>query len=249
MPSEYSSPTFLSVQDLPRLQGMFELMCWCWGQKPQHRPPFSEILTIMKKPLFHRLLLAEEVSTNNHVVTAACFRQMDPPVRLGHRRLASGSNLLNETESQQISILDGGDKRQHTRVTLSSSALAVPHSEHRRCSMSVLDTEAASLPPPSRLHRMPVSESDLNKVFSSLNLDKPRPRPEQEEGKSQLWFATANGSICVKDCIKGTIEVCVCVWCGVVWCRVVWCGVVWCGVVWCGMVWCGVVWCVCANRC
>ena len=58
---------------------------------------------------------------------------------------------------------------------------------------------------------MQVNETDVNKVLSSFNLDKLKPRPEQEEGTSQLWFATANGSICVKDCIKGKVEVCVCV--------------------------------------
>ena len=133
-------------------------------------------------------------------------------MRLGHRRLASGSNLLSETESRKSCFLDGdGEQRHHTRTTAPSTALAIPRSSHRRISEPVLDVAGASLP--TRLHRMQVSETDVNKVLSSFNLDKLKPRAEKEEGKSQLWFATANGSICVKDCIKGKVEVCVCV-CG-----------------------------------
>lgn len=154
----------------------------------------------MKEPLFHRLLFAEEVSTNNHLVTAACFRQTAPPVKLGHRRQASGSNFLDDTGSRASSL----DDVDHIRVTAPSPTFDIPRSRQRRTSMPVI---AASLPNRSLQH-VRVSGSDVTKMLSSFNLDKLKPRLEQEEGKAQLWFATANGSIFVKDCIKGAIEVC-----------------------------------------
>ena len=47
-------------------------MCWCWSDKPQHRPTFEQILEILSKPAFTYLLEAVPVTTSKiDEVTAA----------------------------------------------------------------------------------------------------------------------------------------------------------------------------------
>ena len=65
-------PTQLHPQSLQ----LFELMCWCWSDKPQHRPTFGQILKIIKADSFTHLLDATPVtaSSRKNQVTAACLK-------------------------------------------------------------------------------------------------------------------------------------------------------------------------------
>ena len=48
-------------------------MCWCWSDKPQHRPKFDEILKVVKTDSFTHLLEATPISRDNDDITAACI--------------------------------------------------------------------------------------------------------------------------------------------------------------------------------
>ena len=50
---------------------MFELMCWCWSDIPQHRPDFDQILQILKTDTFTHLLAATSITKDNNEITAA----------------------------------------------------------------------------------------------------------------------------------------------------------------------------------
>ena len=47
-------------------------MCWCWSDKPQHRPTFNEVLKVIKTDSFTHLLEATPVSRDHGEITAAC---------------------------------------------------------------------------------------------------------------------------------------------------------------------------------
>ena len=54
---------------------MFELMCWCWSEKPHHRPDFQEILKVLRTDTFTHLLADTPVSKINDDIAAACIRK------------------------------------------------------------------------------------------------------------------------------------------------------------------------------
>ena len=57
----------------PQSLQLFELMCWCWSDKPQHRPTFEQILKVIKTDSFTHLLEATPImSSRKNPVTAAC---------------------------------------------------------------------------------------------------------------------------------------------------------------------------------
>ena len=59
----------------PQSLQLYELMCWCWSDKPQHRPTFEQILKIVKKDSFTHLLEAVPVtSSRKNLVTSACVK-------------------------------------------------------------------------------------------------------------------------------------------------------------------------------
>lgn len=58
----------------PQSLQLFELMCWCWSDKPQHRPTFEQILKVIRSDSFTHLLEATPMtigSKKNQVTTAS----------------------------------------------------------------------------------------------------------------------------------------------------------------------------------
>ena len=51
---------------------MIELMCWCWSEKPQHRPTFLEILRVLRTSVLTSLMSAVEL--NEQGITVACYK-------------------------------------------------------------------------------------------------------------------------------------------------------------------------------
>ena len=85
-----------TLQYYPTSLQMFELMCWCWSDKPQHRPNVKEIIEILSTDTFTQLLSSSPVTQNNIEVTAACLRVTAVPRRRSSvisigRRSTSGS--------------------------------------------------------------------------------------------------------------------------------------------------------------
>ena len=62
----------------PQSLQLFELMCWCWSDKPQHRPTFRQILKIIKADSFTHLLEATPMTAGSrkNQVTAACLKSV-----------------------------------------------------------------------------------------------------------------------------------------------------------------------------
>ena len=79
---------------------MFELMCWCWSEKPTQRPNFPTILEILKQDDFTQLLASFPLIGNEEVITTSC-------VRLYRRRL-SNPNLLSHSMMVDQSLASVG---------------------------------------------------------------------------------------------------------------------------------------------
>ncbi len=65
----HTPPTHTQLH--PRSLQMFELMCWCWSDLPQHRPTFDQILDTLKTDTFTSLLAATSLTKDGDEVTAA----------------------------------------------------------------------------------------------------------------------------------------------------------------------------------
>ena len=63
----------------PQSLQLYELMCWCWSDKPQHRPTFDEILKLIKTDSFSHLLEATPVTRDHDDITAACINCSSKP--------------------------------------------------------------------------------------------------------------------------------------------------------------------------
>ena len=50
---------------------MFELMCWCWSELPQHRPKLDQIVDTLKADTFTSLLAAIPLTRDGDEVTTA----------------------------------------------------------------------------------------------------------------------------------------------------------------------------------
>ena len=63
----------------PQSLQLFELMCWCWSDKPQHRPTFRQILQVIKADSFTHLLEATPMTAGSrkNQVTAACLKSVN----------------------------------------------------------------------------------------------------------------------------------------------------------------------------
>ena len=53
---------------------MYELMCWCWSNKPHRRPSFAIIRQLALSQPFTRLHYAMRVEPARHLVTAIAVR-------------------------------------------------------------------------------------------------------------------------------------------------------------------------------
>ena len=59
-------------QDRPPALQMYELMCWCWSERPQDRPTFTQIKQLLESSAFTRLFGATNPVTRDDSFTAAC---------------------------------------------------------------------------------------------------------------------------------------------------------------------------------
>ena len=177
------------TQSLPRLQVMFELMCWCWSHRPHHRPDFHQILDILNMPMFHKLLSVEGLLFD-HYVTAAVYRQTaPPPASKGHRRMGSNPSFAQVIpETASISKLED---------------VNLPSRNFRRCSVTTQVTQSVPL-----MGRQLSSDPDLNRLISTLNITPARnTKVKVDTGKSELWYATSHHELIVKDYSSGSLKV------------------------------------------
>ena len=75
-------------------------MCWCWSEKPQHRPDFQEILGVLRTDTFTHLLADTPVSKISDDVTAACIRK----TKAAPRKRSSSSYQAKTCSSVQESL-------------------------------------------------------------------------------------------------------------------------------------------------
>ena len=94
-----STSAHFFLQYRPTSLQMFELMCWCWSEKPHHRPNFPEILQVLRTDTFTRLLVATPTSKDEKDITAACLRTTMAPVR---RRSTTTSNFHCRTNMMSL---------------------------------------------------------------------------------------------------------------------------------------------------
>ena len=178
------STLFLKAK--PRLQWMFDLMCWCWSGKPQHRPDFEEILQIMESDIFKCLLLVEPLEVcSEQFVTSSCYRhrtvlktvnnQRKQGLGAGHRRQVSGSDI-----AAQLGIEIPGSLR--------------PPPQYSRQRRPTIDN-------PSQLQSLPSS------FYMKNTQDLLKAHHMQESAKHKekvpildLFYGTSDGKIYWKDC-------------------------------------------------
>lgn len=59
---------------------MYELMCWCWSDNPQHRPTFTQIKEIISTSTFTQLLDSKKLLQEGHNFTTACIHMFRQPL-------------------------------------------------------------------------------------------------------------------------------------------------------------------------
>ena len=72
-------------------------MCWCWSDKPQHRPSFNEVLHSLRTDTFTHLLAATPITKDSDEITAAAVRTSTTARRLSASSLYSRSTCLDST--------------------------------------------------------------------------------------------------------------------------------------------------------
>jgi serine/threonine protein kinase len=183
----------LPVKSLPRLQAMFELMCLCWSQKPHHRPDFQQILDLLNSPQFRQVLTVEGLFSDQ-IVTCAAFWQTQPPTtHMGHRRMDSVP--IRKLSSDDSDLDDLEDLPKDGWVNKSRRR----HSEIPRVVQSI-----------PLMSRRQVSDSDFNRLISTLHIpsiSSSKAKNKQEEGRAELWYATTQKEIIVKDSISDSVKV------------------------------------------
>ena len=111
--------THTHTQLRPHSLHMFELMCWCWSDLPQHRPNFEQILSILKCDSFTSLLAATSLTRESNDITAAslhtiCTRRNS--ITNYHSRSVANSSIyaggpmnidLSMTYSNVVSLMTG----------------------------------------------------------------------------------------------------------------------------------------------
>ena len=75
-------------------------MCWCWSEKPQHRPSFQEILKVLRNSAFTSMTSVVEL--NKHDVMAACYKLTGPHTSSPS---SSSSSLVTSPRSSVTSPL------------------------------------------------------------------------------------------------------------------------------------------------
>lgn len=77
---------------------LYELMCWCWSDRPNHRPDFSTVLSVLKSDMFTHLLASFPINKSEEEVTTSCMR-------LSRTKRVSGSLSYNSMADQSMSSL------------------------------------------------------------------------------------------------------------------------------------------------
>ena len=72
---------------------MYELMCWCWSEKPNCRPTFSQIKEIIKTGAFTYLFGATTLTTDHDCFTSACIHTYKLPSFNQHDKDISTSSV------------------------------------------------------------------------------------------------------------------------------------------------------------
>lgn len=76
---------------------MYELMCWCWSDKPQHRPTFTQIKEIVSSSTFTQLLDNFRITVDDDSIQTACVhsfkqtltRKRNPDDNIPEKRLSA----------------------------------------------------------------------------------------------------------------------------------------------------------------
>ena len=92
---------YSSLQHRPHSLLLYELMCWCWSDLPNHRPSFTIILNILKSDMFIHLLASFSVLKEDEEVTTSCIRLM-------RTRRSSGSVSLSHSTMMDQSLASLG---------------------------------------------------------------------------------------------------------------------------------------------
>lgn len=58
---------------------MYELMCWCWSNNPQHRPDFTQIKSIISSTACSQLLDAKRLTLEDNRITVAAMHTFRQP--------------------------------------------------------------------------------------------------------------------------------------------------------------------------
>ena len=105
------SHTHTPSQLRPHSLYMFELMCWCWSDLPQHRPKFDQILTVLRTDTFTTLLAATSITQDNDEVTAATVittRARRSSVTSFHGRSSASYFASDLSYTNALSLVVGG---------------------------------------------------------------------------------------------------------------------------------------------
>ena len=77
-------------------------MCWCWSDRPRHRPDFNTVLDILKTDMFTHLLASFPLLSNEEEVTTSCVRLCRG------RRLSQIGSLLSHSTMMDQSVASLG---------------------------------------------------------------------------------------------------------------------------------------------
>ena len=84
------------TQNRPAAIQMQELMCWCWSDRPQHRPTFCEIHSALDSAAFLHLLGVSRLFTDQDKFKTACTHVFQQQVKRNH---LSEENAVRKRES------------------------------------------------------------------------------------------------------------------------------------------------------
>lgn len=73
---------------------LYELMCWCWSDRPNHRPDFATVLAILNSDAFTHLLASFPICKSEEQIVTSCLR-------LARNRRMSGSLTFSSTVVDQ----------------------------------------------------------------------------------------------------------------------------------------------------
>lgn len=93
-------------------------MCWCWSDRPNHRPSFNTILSILHQDTFFHLLASYPMLKEEEDVTSSCMRLFKS------RRISSVGSLSHSMMVDQSLASLGVMNLVHGKSSLSSGEIA-----------------------------------------------------------------------------------------------------------------------------